>query len=82
MAGIRSPVPYVPVLRGKLSTPDGEELYLRRALDGVDDGHAADEPLWQPSGIVCAWRLARWLSYSRGEREQVTLDHVAQPVNV
>jgi sulfide:quinone oxidoreductase len=76
--GGRAPrVPYVPVLRGKLSTPDGEELYLRRALDGFDEGHAAGEPLWQPPGVVCAWRLARWLSHSRGELEQIALDHVA-----
>jgi sulfide:quinone oxidoreductase len=59
---------YHPVLRAKLTaaTADGgpgEELYLRRALDGVDEGFAADHPLWQPPSIVCAWRLARWLAY-------------------
>jgi sulfide:quinone oxidoreductase len=71
--------PYAPVLRGKLSIPDGEELYLRRHLDGRDDGQADHLPLWQPAGVVCAWRLARWLSHRRGELQDYTLDHVAQP---
>ncbi len=76
-AGDTSRVPYAPVLRGKLSIPGGEELYLRRALDGLDAGRSAERPLWQPSSVVCAWRLARWLSHRPGELEQYTLDHVA-----
>jgi sulfide:quinone oxidoreductase len=72
-------IPYHPVLRGKLSAPDGEELYLRRALDGVDAGRTSDAPLWKPAGIVCAWRLAAWLNYRRDELDEYTLDHVARP---
>lgn len=72
---------YDPVLRGKLSTPGGEELYLRRRLDGHDDGHSDARPLWEPSGVVCAWRLARWLSHRRGAHQAYTLDHVAQPAH-
>jgi sulfide:quinone oxidoreductase len=69
--------PYAPVLRGKLTAPDGKELYLRRDLHAPDDGHTSDLKLWEPSGVVCAWRLARWLSYRRGDLEQYTLNHVA-----
>lgn len=71
---------YEPVLRGKLGALDGEELYLRRHLDEPDDeGDADPRPLWQPSGVVCAWRLARWLNRRRGELAPFTVDHVAQP---
>lgn len=73
------PKPYSPVLRGKLTTFDGEELYLRRELDGHDRGVARSLPLWQPAGIVCAWRLARWLSMRRTVIDDCSLDHVAQP---
>jgi sulfide:quinone oxidoreductase len=81
-AGNTSRVPYAPVLRGKLTTAGGQELYLRRALDGLDAGRADERPLWRPPSIVCAWRLARWLSYHRGDLEHYTLDHVARPARV
>lgn len=68
---------YAPVLRGKLTAPDGEELYLRRDLHQPDHGRTSSVKLWEPSGVVCAWRLARWLSYRRGDLEQYTLNHVA-----
>ena len=71
--------PYVPVLRGKLTAPDGEELFLRRSLDGRDAGHTASVPLWKPPSVVCAWRLAGWLNYRQGQLDHYTLDHVAQP---
>jgi sulfide:quinone oxidoreductase len=77
--GENPPVAYEPVLRGKLIAADGEELYLRRALDGTDPGRASADPLWKPSGVVCAWRLARWLAYRRGELDAYTVDHVARP---
>ncbi|MCW3014638.1 MAG: hypothetical protein JWO02_1730 [Solirubrobacterales bacterium] len=80
-AGNTPRVPYTPVLRGKLTTPGGQELYLRRALDGLDAGRADDRPLWQPSSVVCAWRVARWLSYRRGELGHYTLGHVAQALS-
>jgi sulfide:quinone oxidoreductase len=70
---------YAPVLRGKLTAGDGDELYLRRVLDGLDSGTARQDPLWQPSGVVCAWRLARWLSFRRTVVDNTTLGHVAQP---
>lgn len=70
-------VAYAPVLRGKLTASGGEELYLRRRLDRPDEGETHDRPLWQPSGVVCAWRLARWLEMHRGELAPFTLDHVA-----
>jgi len=73
------PVPYAPILRGKLTAADGQELYLRRALDGEDPGCASHDWLWEPSGVVCAWRLARWLSFRRDELDEYTLDHVARP---
>jgi sulfide:quinone oxidoreductase len=73
------PIAYEPVLRGKLMAPGGDELYLRRALDGSDAGRAAPDPLWKPPGVVCAWRLARWPSYRRDELDAYTLDHVARP---
>ncbi|HEV7493657.1 FAD-dependent oxidoreductase [Baekduia sp.] len=72
-------VAYEPVLRGKLTSADDEELFLRRALDGADAGEASAERLWEPPGVVCAWRLARWLSYRRDELDEYTLDHVARP---
>jgi sulfide:quinone oxidoreductase len=53
--------PYAPVLRGKLVAPDGQTLYLRRALDGRDAGRCQDTPLWRPEGAMLAWRLTRWL---------------------
>jgi sulfide:quinone oxidoreductase len=81
-AGAPPDCAYEPVLRGKLTAPDGEELYLRRALDGSDPGRVSDDPLWQPSGIVCAWRLSRWLAFRRGDLEQYTVDHVARPATV
>ncbi len=61
------PAAYAPVLRGMLSAPDGEALYLRRALDGTDPGRASDRALWQPPSVVCAWRLARWLADRRDD---------------
>ena len=67
-------IPYDPVLRGKLTTYGGEELYLRRALDGQDLGTASAETLWQPPSAICAWRLARWLDYHRNELRPFTLD--------
>jgi sulfide:quinone oxidoreductase len=78
--GIASPrTAYTPILRGKLTATDGEELYLRRTLDGVDRGHVSDRPLWKPSGVVCAWRLARWLTYRRDDLDAYTVGHVARP---
>lgn len=71
-------VPYAPVLRGKLSLPDAEELYLRRALDGTHEGQVSDRRMWQPSGVVCAWRLATWLTRRRGDLESFSVDHVAR----
>jgi len=71
------PTPYAPVLRGKLTTPGGEELYLRRGLDGLDPGRTSGTPLWEPSGAICAWRLALWLNFHRSELEQASLDPVA-----
>jgi len=81
-AGHPPPAAYEPVLRGRLTAPDGEELYLRRALDGSDPGRVASYPLWQPASIVCAWRLARWMVYHRSELGEFTLDHVARPTSV
>jgi sulfide:quinone oxidoreductase len=72
-------VAYEPVLRGKLIAADGEELFLRRVLDGDDAGEASGDRLWEPAGVVCAWRLARWLAYRRDELDAYTLDHVARP---
>jgi sulfide:quinone oxidoreductase len=72
-------VAYEPVLRGKLIAADGEELFLRRALDGHEAGEASGDRLWEPAGVVCAWRLARWLAYRRDELDAYTLDHVARP---
>jgi sulfide:quinone oxidoreductase len=72
-------VAYEPVLRGKLIAADGEELFLRRTLDGIDVGQASGDRLWEPAGVVCAWRLARWLAYRRDELDAYSLDHVAQP---
>jgi sulfide:quinone oxidoreductase len=72
-------IAYEPVLRGKLIAAGGEDLYLRRALDGADPGRASSDRLWEPAGVVCAWRLARWLAYRRDELDAYTLDHVARP---
>jgi sulfide:quinone oxidoreductase len=70
----------VPVLRGKMTAPDGEELYLRRALQGAHEGEVDDLPLWRPPSVVCAWRLARWLEHRQDdEPEPRTLDHVSRP---
>jgi hypothetical protein len=77
--GDARPIAYAPVLRGKLTAPDGEELYLRRVLDDIDPGTASDRPLWQPPAVVCAWRLARWLEMRRTVVDDCTQDHVAQP---
>ena len=65
-------IAYDPVLRGKLTTPDGEELYLQRVLDGRDPGRAAAGPLWHPPGALCARRLAGWLEFHHAD-----LDHHA-----
>lgn len=67
--GTVAPLAYAPTLRGKLTAHDGEELYLRRALNGLDTGRASRDPLWQPPDAICAWRLARWLAYHRTELE-------------
>lgn len=70
----------VAVLRGKMTAPDGEELYLRRALHGAHEGEVDDLPLWRPPSVVCAWRLARWLEHRQdGEPQPRTLDHVSRP---
>jgi sulfide:quinone oxidoreductase len=62
LAGGRLPaIDFAPVLRGMLQAADGTRLYLRRALDGTDEGAASEEPLWHPESAVAAWRLARWL---------------------
>jgi hypothetical protein len=50
-----------------LQAPGGARLYLRRALDGADEGAVSDEPLWRPEAAVAAWRLARWLQQRPGE---------------
>lgn len=71
---------YRPVLRGALTVPGARDLYLRRALDGRDDGTTHDQPLWQPPGIVCAWRLSRWLANRRGDAVDYSLDHVARAI--
>lgn len=63
--GRTAPTPYAPVIRGRLTSYGGEELYLRRALDGQDQGATSTDPLWRPPGAICAWRLARWLDYHR-----------------
>lgn len=77
--GDPAPTPYEPVLRGKLTTADGEELFLQRVLDDHDAGKSSRSKLWDPPGVVCAWRLARWLNYRRDELELYTTDHVAHP---
>lgn len=77
--GTIAPIPYAPVLRGKLTTRDGEELYLRRSLDGDDAGRTLPDPLWQPASAICAWRLARWLDYHRDELRPFTLDRRSAP---
>jgi sulfide:quinone oxidoreductase len=66
-----------PILRGALTVPGDRDLYLRRALDGRDDGTTHDRPLWQPPGVVCAWRLSRWLAARQGDAAGSLLDHVA-----
>lgn len=73
-----SRVPYAPVLRGKLTLPGGEALYLTRAVDGEDEGRSSDQRLWEPPSVVCAWRLAGWLTLRRGDLQAFTLDHVAR----
>lgn len=74
------PTLYEPILRGRLTAADGaEELFLRRALDDADVGKSSSDKLWDPPGVVCAWRLARWLNYRRDELDLYTTDHVAQP---
>jgi sulfide:quinone oxidoreductase len=72
-------VAYEPVLRGKLIAAGGEKLFLRRALDRPDPGQASPDRLWEPAGVVCAWRLARWLTYRRDELDAYALDYVARP---
>ncbi len=54
-------IDFAPVLRGMLQAADGSRLYLRRALDGIDEGAVSEEPLWHPESAVAAWRLAGWL---------------------
>ena len=71
--------PYEPVLRGKLTGREGDELYLRRALDGIDAGNTLGDPLWQPPSAICAWRLARWLDYNREELRPFTADRPTGP---
>ncbi len=70
------PVAYEPVLRGVLVAGDGEELFLRRALNGRDGGCSSAHALWQPPSVVCAWRLARWLVHHDGELPHPTLGHI------
>ena len=60
---------HAPVLSGLLAA-GGEELFLRRTLDGLDPGRASAEALWEPPAAICAPRLARWLEVHRHE-----LDH-------
>lgn len=67
---------FPPVLRGRLTAGDGEDLYLRRVLDGRDVGDAARDPLWIPPSVVCAWRLTRWLAARRPDTAG-DLGHVA-----
>ncbi|UTI66322.1 hypothetical protein NBH00_08960 [Paraconexibacter antarcticus] len=67
-----------PVLRGKLAA-GGEELYLRRVLNDSHAGQASEQPLWMPPSIVCAWRLARWLTHEGGG-SPASLEHVGGPV--
>jgi sulfide:quinone oxidoreductase len=74
------PEPYVPVLRGKLVAPDGETLFLRRTLDGTDDGRSSARPLWKPAGFLCAWRLMRWLEHHHNELDGDPLAPLAHPV--
>jgi sulfide:quinone oxidoreductase len=65
-----APLPAVdvaPVLRGMLEAADGARLYLRRALDGADEGAVSAEPLWRPEAAVAAWRLARWIQQRPAE---------------
>jgi sulfide:quinone oxidoreductase len=61
------PLTFAPVLRGMLQAADGDRLYLRRALDGADEGAASAEPLWRPEAAVAAWRLARWIDQRPAE---------------
>jgi sulfide:quinone oxidoreductase len=77
-----SPPPHreTPRLRGKLAAAGGEELYLRRTLDGEDRGRADDQPLWRPQAAMLAWRLSRWLTM----REPADIDplgHLARPAD-
>jgi len=77
------PEPYVPVLRGKLVAPDGPTLYLRRTLGTEDPGSSSSRPLWQPPGVLCAWRLIRWLEHHRDELDGDPLEplaHTTQPI--
>lgn len=65
--GTPPPLPYLPLRRGKLTARDGEALYLRRRLDGEDEGRTLADPLWQPASAISAPRLARWLDYHHNE---------------
>lgn len=71
------PEPYVPVLRGKLVAPDGPTLYLRRTLGTDDEGRSSSRPLWKPPGVLCAWRLIRWLEHHRDELDGDPLEPLA-----
>ena len=71
--------PYSPVLRGKLTAPGGQELYLRRDLFGEDRGTASSEPLWQPAGVICAWRTMRWLVPHLSDGDADPLEYLAHP---
>jgi hypothetical protein len=73
-----APEPYAPVLRAKLVAPDGTTLYLRRALDGTDAGRSSERPLWKPEGMLCAWRLTRWLDLHRTSLQGNPLEPVAR----
>lgn len=71
------PEPYAPILRGKLVASDGTTLYLRRTLDGTDPGRCSSRPLWQPAGVLCAWRLVSWLEHHRDELDGDPLEPLA-----
>lgn len=47
-------VTYDPVLRGRLVAPDGEELYLRRVLDGLDPALRVQEIACQVQELLLA----------------------------
>lgn len=71
------PEPYAPILRGKLVAADGKALYFRRTLDSADMGRSSSRPLWQPAGVLCAWRLVSWLEHHRDELDGDPLEPLA-----